>query len=155
MSIYVITQDKDKCIGCLACVVYCKVENNVPHGIRLCDIVPDGPKEINGAPRILFVYKNCLHCEKAFCIEACPTGAIIRREKDGIVYIRQELCNGCKACIEACPRGIPQWDEATGKVFKCHLCMDRIDRGEKPACVEGCTTSCLTFTVRQRRQHGK
>jgi len=147
MSKYVITQDQLRCIGCFACVVHCKVENNVSPRARFCDILPVGPKVINGVPCIFFVYMNCFHCEDAFCIKACPTGAMTKREKDGIVYVKQELCIGCKSCMKACPWGIPQWDGSTGKVFKCHLCMHRIDRGEKPACVEGCTTSCLNFTV--------
>ncbi|MFN3504911.1 MAG: 4Fe-4S dicluster domain-containing protein [Caldimicrobium sp.] len=147
MSKYVITQNYKKCIGCLACVVHCKVENNVPVGPRFCDILPVGPKDINGVPRIIFVYLNCFHCEEAFCIKACPTGAMTKRINDGIVFVKEDLCIGCKSCMKACPWGIPQWNPESGKVFKCHLCMHRIDRGEKPACVEGCTTSCLTFSL--------
>lgn len=107
MSEYVITQNQRKCIGCLACVVHCKVENNLPIGPRFCDILPVGPKDVNGIPRIYFVYMNCFHCEDAFCVRACPTGAMTRREKDGIVYVRDELCIGCKSCMKACPWGFP------------------------------------------------
>jgi Fe-S-cluster-containing dehydrogenase component len=67
------------------------------------------------------------------------------RPKDGIVFVRQEMCVGCKTCITACPWGAPQWNPATGKVVKCDYCMDRLDRGQQPACVATCTTRCLEF----------
>ncbi len=50
-----------------------------------------------------------------------------------------------QCCIAACPWGVPQWNPETGKVVKCDYCMDRIDRGLKPACVTGCLTQCLHF----------
>jgi Fe-S-cluster-containing dehydrogenase component len=68
------------------------------------------------------------------------------REKDGIVYVQEDLCVGCKACMIACPWTVPQWNEATGKVIKCDLCMDRVDQGLQPACVAGCTAHALLFS---------
>jgi Fe-S-cluster-containing dehydrogenase component len=81
-----------------------------------------------------------------------------QRPRDGIVYIDQSLCVGCKSCITACPWGSPQWNPETGKVVKCDYCMDRIDEGLKPACVTKCVTHCLEFgkmqdVQRDRRQH--
>jgi len=91
------------------------------------------------------LFLPCFHCEDAWCIGACPTEAIRRRAKDGIVYIVADLCAGCKACITACPWNIPQWNPQTGKAIKCDLCMDRIDEGLEPACVAACTTNALRF----------
>jgi len=68
-----------------------------------------------------------------------------KRPEDGIVFIREEDCVGCKTCITACPWGAPQWNPESGKVVKCDYCMDRIDQGLKPACVTICTTQCLNF----------
>jgi Fe-S-cluster-containing dehydrogenase component len=68
-----------------------------------------------------------------------------KRSGDGIVYVHEEDCVGCKSCISACPWGAPQWDPETAKVVKCDYCMDRIDQGLKPACVTICTTQCLHF----------
>jgi len=70
-----------------------------------------------------------------------------KRDKDGIVFVQESLCVGCKACITACPWGVPQWQSHTGKVDKCDLCKDRIDQGLEPACVTKCTTKCLTFST--------
>jgi Fe-S-cluster-containing dehydrogenase component len=98
-------------------------------------------------PRIDFIYMSCFHCEKPWCVDACPTGAMQRRDKDGIVFVQESLCVGCKACITACPWGVPQWQSDTGKVDKCDLCKDRIDQGLEPACVTKCTTNCLTFSL--------
>jgi Fe-S-cluster-containing dehydrogenase component len=68
-----------------------------------------------------------------------------KRASDGIVFIERDLCVGCKTCVSACPWGAPQWNPETGKVVKCDYCMDRIDKGLKPACVTTCTTGCLKF----------
>jgi len=87
----------------------------------------------------------CFHCENAWCEAACPTGAMKKRSKDGIVYVDSALCVGCKSCISACPWGAPQWNPETGKAVKCDYCADRIDAGLKPACVTICTTHCLHF----------
>ena len=76
-----------------------------------------------------FVFMPCYHCEDPWCVRACPTGAMQKREKDGIVFVESPLCVGCKSCIAACPWGVPQWDPATNKVVKCDYCKDRIDVG--------------------------
>ncbi|MGD9950135.1 MAG: 4Fe-4S dicluster domain-containing protein [Desulfobulbus sp.] len=146
MSKYLIVQDVADCIGCRACEVHCKSKNHPGPGAFYCRMLKvasaDGP-----TPQVNFVYLSCFHCEKAWCIDACPTGAMRRREKDGIVYVEEKACVGCKACITACPWTVPQWNADTGKVGKCDLCMDRIDQGLEPACVTKCVTNCLHFTT--------
>ncbi|MBW2010143.1 MAG: 4Fe-4S binding protein [Deltaproteobacteria bacterium] len=145
MGDYCIYTDPEKCIACHACEVQCKVKNNVPRGANLGQLVIMGPKLVNGVPKMSSVFIPCFQCENAWCVNACPTGAIRRREKDGIIYIVEELCVGCKACILACPWKIPQWNSKTGKVIKCDMCMDRIDEGKIPACVAACPTNALQF----------
>ena len=114
-----------------------------------------GPKMVRNIPVVNYVYMACFHCEKPWCVDACPTGAMQRRDKDGIVFVDAELCVGCKACIKACPWGVPQWDSNTGKVAKCDLCKDRIDQGLKPACVTKCTTGALQFGTPQETSEKK
>jgi Fe-S-cluster-containing dehydrogenase component len=145
MGDYLITTNPERCIACHSCEVACKSENKVPLDATLGKIVVLGPKMVDGTPRMTSVFVPCFHCEKAWCMEACPTEAIRRREKDGLIYIVENLCVGCKACIMACPWHIPQWDSEAGKVVKCDLCMDRIDEGGEPACVSACPTNALQF----------
>lgn len=145
MSKYYLYQDTKRCIGCFGCEVHCKSRNNLPVGPRLTQIISVGPKKVNNLPRMAHVYIPCYHCEEPWCVAACPTGAMQKRPKDGIVFVDRERCIGCKVCISACPWGSPQWNPETGTVVKCDYCMDRIDAGLKPACVAKCVTRCLHF----------
>jgi len=145
MSHYYLSHDPKKCINCLSCEVHCKTKNDLPMGPRFCQILSVGPKMVNGLPRLGLVFMPCFHCEKPWCVAACPTGAMQIREKDGIVFVEPSLCVGCKSCIIACPWGTPQWNPETGKAVKCDYCRDRVDAGLKPACVAKCVTHCLDF----------
>lgn len=150
MSKYFILQNQDNCIGCHSCEVQCKSNKSLPPGPKPCQIIHIGPKLINGKPKASFIFMNCHHCSQPWCIEACPTKAMQKRDKDGIVFIDHAVCVGCKTCITACPWGAPQWNPIAGKVVKCDLCYDRLDLGLKPACVTVCTTHCLTFDLAER-----
>ena len=149
MSKYYLIQDTKKCIGCHACEIQCKSNKSLSVGPRLCQIVEVGPQLIDNVPRASYIFMPCFHCQNPWCVAACPTGAMTRREKDGIVFVDHTLCVGCKTCISACPWGAPQWDPEIGKVVKCDYCMDRIDEGLSPACVTACTTDCLKFDEAQ------
>lgn len=145
MSNYFIKIDQQRCISCKACEVHCKAKNRVPAGAKFGQLVSVGPVKKKDKPRYLTLFMPCFHCESPWCVSACPTGAMTKREQDGIVFVDQKLCVGCKACIMACPWKIPQWDEVNGRAIKCDYCRDRVDEGLKPACVTGCTTHALSF----------
>ncbi len=90
----------------------------------------------------------CKHCVRAPCLEVCPTGAIIRTEFDS-VYIQEPVCNGCRACVAACPFGVihmagPE-NEGKGTAKKCTLCYDRLQNGLAPACAQACPTASIQF----------
>lgn len=144
MSRYYLIQDSVKCIHCHACEVACKTSKGLPAGPRLCQVLAVGPKRVGDLLRASYVYMSCFHCEKPWCVAACPTGAMQKRD-DGIVFVDHDECVGCKACIRACPWGAPQWDPERRLVVKCDFCMDRVDQGLAPACVSVCITGCLSF----------
>ncbi len=144
MSKYYLIQDSKLCINCKACEVACKVHKNLPAGPKICKVVAVGPKMVGKTPRAFFAFMPCYHCEKPWCISACPTGAMQKRV-DGIVFVDESLCVGCKVCMSACPWGVPQWNPEKKKIVKCDYCMDRIDKGLMPACVTVCITRCLHF----------
>jgi len=106
--------DLDKCTGCQACTVACKVENNVPHG---------SPEEQTSRREIYWnkviaatrgryprvktelIPMPCMHCDNAPCVTVCPAIATYRRE-DGIIMHNFRRCIGCKYCMVACPYGV-------------------------------------------------
>lgn len=146
MSVYKIKLKKERCIACHACEVHCQVKNNMPPELNLNSITTEGPNpDEQGRPRLKHKYQPCLHCKKPECVAACPTGALYIREGDGLVLMKNDLCDGCKACIEACPWNVPVFDARTSKAVKCDLCVDRVDAGLDPACVTGCTAHALVF----------
>lgn len=141
---YHMFHDAERCIMCYSCEVHCKLENNLPVGPRLIRMIQVGPKVVGGRLKSQFVYLSCHHCDPAACVSACPTGAMQKRA-DGIVFVDEKACIGCKTCITACPWGSPQYNPKTKKVVKCNYCMERVDRGLWPACAQMCATHCLYF----------
>lgn len=160
---YVMAIDIKKCIGCHACSVACKANNNLPNGMwwnRVLTIGGEGMDTASGSyPNDLhmgFIPLNCQHCDNPACVKACPTGATYKRE-DGIVIQDYDKCIGCRMCMVACPYNArsfnwkkPEYyvDHALGDidapvhqynvVEKCTFCVNRIDSGQQPACMELC-----------------
>lgn len=136
--------DHDRCIGCHACSVACKSENEVPLGV-FRTWVKQVEKGQGLAARRHFGVLRCNQCERAPCVAICPTRAMHRRD-DGIVDFDSELCIGCKACIQACPYDAIYIDPATSTAAKCHFCAHRVDVGLQPACVAACPTEALVVS---------
>lgn len=130
------------CIGCRACEIACKDKNGLDAGPRFRRV-----QYVEGGiyPDV-FAFKinmSCNHCAEPACLPACPTGAIFKREKDGVVDIDSTLCIGCRKCEAACPYGAPQFDPVENVVKKCNMCVDQLDAGRKPYCVEACMMRVL------------
>jgi Fe-S-cluster-containing dehydrogenase component len=140
--------EKEACWGCNTCELACKQENNPPEGSRWIQVKTQGVQRIHGKLRLTYDPVRCLQCSRPPCKEACPVDAIHQRA-DGIVLIDSEACNGCKACMEACPFSVMQFNSEKGVVEKCHLCYHRIDRGERPACVDKCIGRCIHFGTQE------
>src|SRR3989442_2304369 len=161
--------DTTVCIGCKACEVVCKRWNRVPStngGLNtLSGDRYDNKRRLDGIHwrhvkfieqftddrkdgRWLLMSDVCKHCVNAPCLEVCPTGAIIRTEFDS-VFIQSSVCNGCRACVSACPFGVIHMggteNAGQGTAKKCTLCYDRLQNGLQPACAAACPTESIQF----------
>jgi formate dehydrogenase iron-sulfur subunit len=104
----------------------------------------EGPKGSLDQLSWLLMSDVCKHCERAGCLEACPTGAITRTEF-GSVYIQPDVCNGCGYCVPACPFGVVDRMQDDGRAYKCTLCYDRLKGDLEPACAKACPTDSILF----------
>lgn len=160
--------DSTLCIGCKACEVACKEWNNLPDDgfhwtgnsydntgavghstwrhVKFVEGVPEAGLGGNSGDIASWGFSSdvCKHCEVAGCLEACPTGAIVRTEFGG-VYIQPDVCNGCSYCVVSCPFGVVQRNPEDGRAFKCTFCYDRQKVGLQPACAKACPTESIKF----------
>jgi len=141
---YAMVIDTRRCIGCQACSVACKTENDVPLG-ETRNWVEYIEKGNFPHVRRSFLPRLCNHCEKPQCVAVCPTGATYKRKEDGIVVIDDKVCIGCKYCIQACPYGMRFLNPTTGAADKCDFCLHRVMNGVVPACVNTCQGRARIF----------
>ncbi len=86
---------------------------------------------------------QCMHCRDPPCALAFPVPAIVISD-EGAVVINKDDCLGIGNCLRACPFNVPQRG-SDGRFYKCTFCIDRIQYGLEPACVEVCPTKVFTF----------
>lgn len=144
--------EQQHCVGCNTCNIACKDKNNLEAGenFRKTYEVSGGSYIKKGKAIIQDVYAfwisvSCNHCIDPACIKKCPTGAIKKREEDGIVLIEKDKCIGCTSCVRSCPYGVIAYDSAKKKASKCDFCLDLIEKGKEPACVSSCPMRALGF----------
>ena len=87
---------------------------------------------------MMYLPRLCEHCLNPTCVSSCPSGAIYKREEDGIVLIDQEKCRGWRMCVSGCPYKKVYYNWSTGKSEKCTLCYPRIESGNPTVCSETC-----------------
>jgi Fe-S-cluster-containing dehydrogenase component/formate-dependent nitrite reductase membrane component NrfD len=133
--------DQTACIGCHACTIACKSENQVPLGV-FRTWVKYVEKGTYPNTRRHFLVQRCNHCANPPCVTICPTQAMFRR-KDGIVDFDNTRCIGCKACMQACPYDAIYIDPETETAAKCHYCAHRTELGLQPACVIACPEEAI------------
>jgi formate dehydrogenase iron-sulfur subunit len=98
-----------------------------------------------------FAKVQCNHCLDPGCVNACPTKALVKNS-DGPVTYRKELCIGCGYCVNACPFGVPRFDEVNKVIEKCTFCSERLKEGLEPACVQSCPTDTLKLMSLEEAQ---
>jgi formate dehydrogenase iron-sulfur subunit len=160
--------DTTVCIGCKACEVACKEWNQLPEdGMLFTGMSYDNtmdlgastwrhvefierPVPLSGQTTMqgdfswLLMSDVCKHCQRAGCLENCPTGAIVRTEFD-TVYVQPDICNGCGYCVVGCPFGVIDKRAGDGRAWKCTLCYDRLKDDMTPACAKACPTDSIQF----------
>ncbi|UEJ82958.1 nitrate reductase subunit beta [Brachybacterium halotolerans subsp. kimchii] len=87
---------------------------------------------------MFYLPRICEHCLNPSCVASCPSGAIYKREEDGIVLVDQDGCRGWRMCITGCPYKKIYFNHRTGKAEKCTFCYPRIEQGEPTVCAETC-----------------
>jgi anaerobic dimethyl sulfoxide reductase subunit B (iron-sulfur subunit) len=140
--------DQSRCIGCLACSIACKDWNNVDAGpekwLRIFEYEKGTFPTVS--ENMLFV--PCYHCENPVCIPAA-NGAMFKEPKYGAVLIdpSQTSSPNMRAAWNACPYGaiVFDSDSPTANASKCTMCVDRLEQGKLPACVEVCPMRALDF----------
>jgi formate dehydrogenase iron-sulfur subunit len=168
LAISAFLTDTTLCIGCKACEVACKQWNQLPDdGMFFTGMSYDNtaalgastwrhvafverpvplPQQESGLGSFSWLMMSdvCKHCTHAGCLEACPTGAIIRTEFDS-VFVQPDVCNGCGYCVVGCPFGVIDRREDDGRAWKCTLCYDRLQGDMEPACAKVCPTDSIQF----------
>ena len=151
MARYGMVIDLKKCVGCDACTVACKSEWDVADGHGRTWVKHTGIEGIFPDLISTQYVGQCNHCDTPTCIPACPTGATYQRD-DGIVVVDRDLCIGCGYCVDACPYGARYIHPEFKVADKCDFCVDRLQEGLQPVCVETCTSGAKVFGDLEDRQ---
>ena len=151
--------DLRRCVGCQACVVACKSENNVPVGVyrTWVEVVEKGSMLADLAGSIVTAVGRftpslrrstlpqlCNHCDNPPCVAVCPVKATFKRQ-DGPVLIDYTKCIGCGICVQSCPYDARYFTTVQETADKCTFCVHRLDRGLLPACVTSCVGRARVF----------
>ena len=158
---YVMVIDLARCNNARKCVEECQKAHHLPPDHELMKVYLMQESE-DADP--YWMPKPCFHCDNPSCAKECAAGATIKRA-DGIVYIDQELCIGCKSCVSACPyssrqvnnlqiQGNPEGEIDQNSyhvnppiniISKCDFCADRVNGGKLPYCVTACPSGVIYF----------
>ena len=146
MNTKIIYIDPEKCLGCKSCELACAVAHS-----QSKDLVEAINEEPRPAYRVSVICAEgvvlplqCRHCEDAPCVSICPSKALAK-EENGIVSLDDSRCIGCNYCVIVCPFGVLKTNREGKAVIKCDLCIERLEKGEEPACVAACPTGSLKF----------
>ncbi len=137
----------DRCTGCKSCEVACAIEHS--RSKTLVGAIAENPAPCSRVTVVrragLSVPHQCRQCMNAKCMAACPPKALYRKDNDSPVLLDEALCDRCGKCVPACPFKAIRLDAPSNRIVKCDQCAHRLDRGERPACVEACPVQALAF----------
>lgn len=158
--------DTTRCTACRGCQVACKQWNKNP-GVKTLQrgsyqnpedlsfstykLVRFSEVEVDKKPMWYFFADQCRHCLEPPCMytaQSLGSKAITRDDATGSVLFNPKVrvkAAEFKTIKESCPFDIPRWDEKSGVMAKCTMCIDRIREGLLPACVKACPTGAMNF----------
>ena len=133
--------DATACVGCHCCEVACNEQNNNDADIKWRRV---GEMETGSFPDTLQIFNSmsCNHCIDPECLKGCPTNSYIKLD-NGIVWHDDPSCIGCQYCTWNCPYEVPVFNPDRGIVTKCHMCVDKLEVGQTPACVQACPAGAI------------
>jgi len=117
----------DKCTGCRSCMLVCSFRHT-----DACSYPGARIKIVSDEGRGIHTPTLCQFCDDPPCATACPVEALSKDPKTNAIHIDESLCNGCQACVGACPFGAMFFDAQREKAFTCDLCQG------DPECVKIC-----------------
>ncbi len=164
--------DTSRCIACRGCQVACKQWHGLPAVATRQRGTHQNPPDLNpfnykvvrfaeektaGKVEWLFFPDQCHHCLSPSCKSAAQSfapGAIVVDKKTGAVIYTEETAkltaDQCKEIQQACPYDIPRRNDATGRLTKCDMCVDRQHTGLPPVCVKTCCTGAMNHGERDK-----
>ncbi len=100
--------------------------------------IQEGVKQEFEETFMMYLPRICEHCINPSCVASCPSGAMYKREEDGIVLVDQDACRSWRFCVSGCPYKKVYFNWNTGKAEKCNFCFPRIEAGMPTICSETC-----------------
>ncbi len=137
--------DATACIGCHCCEVACNEQNNNSADVKWRRV---GETQSGIFPNVKnhFNSMSCNHCIEPECLIGCPTNSYIKFD-NGIVFHDDDVCIGCQYCTWNCPYEVPSFNKDRGIVTKCHMCHEKLEVGQTPACVQACPSGAIAIEV--------
>jgi Fe-S-cluster-containing dehydrogenase component len=133
----------DLCTGCRMCEMACSIHHTLTARQTELRIKVAYSSDASFSP------VPCIHCEEAYCMEACPVPTALVRDEAGVIKVVDEDCVACMLCVPACPFGGITFSEEKGVVIKCDLCggdpSTGFASGLGPACAAYCPTGAIRF----------
>jgi len=116
----IIRVNKSLCSGCRICELVCSIyHEGVINPEKAGIAIARDYDQLQCIPQV------CRLCRKPKCIEACQLGALRQDPETRLIWINQDLCNGCGLCVEACPFHAIHYNKEVKKIYVCDQCQGK------------------------------